>query len=63
MYIYIYCICLRWFLGKLCVVIPSVQVTGSIFSLQRDVKGVADAQARLVRVIEDVSQDTKRVFK
>ena len=40
-----------------------LQVTGSIFSLQRDVKGVADAQARLVRVIEDVSQDTKRVFK
>lgn len=37
--------------------LTSASVTGSIFSLQRDVKGVADAQARLVRVIEDVSQE------
>jgi hypothetical protein len=33
------------------------QVSSSIFSLHRDVKGVSDSQARLVRVIEDVSQD------
>ena len=35
------------------------QVSSSIFSLHRDVKGVSDAQERLVRVIEDVSQELK----
>lgn len=62
-YHYIYISVWDGFEANNCLVIPSVQVTGSIFSLQRDVKGVADAQARLVRVIEDVSQDTKRVFR
>lgn len=37
--------------------INSASVSSSIFSLHRDVKGVSDAQARLVRVIEDVSQE------
>eukprot|EP00435_Cladocopium_sp_Y103_P048238 s729_g14.t1 len=43
--------------------INSASVSSSIFSLHRDVKGVSDAQARLVRVIEDVSQDERELHQ
>lgn len=42
----------------------SLQQSLQSSALQRDVKGLGDAQARLVRVIEDISQElTQRLAK